>query len=65
MRGYDMNFEKSMLRLYAVTDRTWLNGRTLEAVVEEALQAGVTMVQLREKSLPKEELLQEACVPRT
>ena len=55
-----MNFEKSMLRLYAVTDRTWLNGRTLETVVEEALQAGVTMVQLREKSLPKEELLQEA-----
>ena len=55
-----MNFEKSMLRLYAVTDRTWLNGRTLETVVEEALQAGVTMVQLREKSLSKEELLQEA-----
>ena len=55
-----MNFEKTMLRLYAVTDRTWLNGRTLETVVEEALQAGVTMVQLREKSLSKEELLQEA-----
>ena len=37
------------LRLYAVTDRRWLNGRTLAQDVEEAILGGVSMVQLREK----------------
>lgn len=49
-----------LLRLYAVTDRRWLHGRTLEEVLEEALRGGVTMVQLREKGLPEEELYEEA-----
>lgn len=40
-----MKFERKMLQLYAVTDRRWLSGRTLEEAVEEALAAGVTMVQ--------------------
>ena len=55
-----MKTDRSLLRLYAVTDRTWLHGRTLEEVVEEALQGGVTLVQLREKEMDSEELLQEA-----
>jgi len=46
--------------LYAVTDRRWLHGRTLYEQVEEALKGGVTMVQLREKNVPKQELLKEA-----
>lgn len=55
-----MRFEADMIRLYAVTDRTWLHGRTLPEVVEEALRGGVTMVQLREKNLPEEEMIREA-----
>ncbi|MGN0802180.1 MAG: thiamine phosphate synthase [Candidatus Faecivicinus sp.] len=49
-----------LLRLYAVTDHSWLNGRTLFDQVEEALAGGATCVQLREKSLDRDAFLQEA-----
>ena len=39
------------LLLYAVTDRSWLGGKTLYEEVEHAIQGGVTFVQLREKRL--------------
>ena len=59
-----MNFTKEQLReqmlLYAVTDRHWLNGRTLYEQVEEALKGGATFIQLREKDLTEEEFLEEA-----
>ena len=45
-----MKFSKESLRLYAVTDRTWLNGRTLRQVVSEAISGGATTVQIREKN---------------
>lgn len=48
------------LRLYAVTDRSWLGNGTLSDAVEAALRGGATMVQLREKSLTQEDFLQEA-----
>ena len=48
------------MRLYAVTDRSWLNGQTLYEQVEQALKGGVTLVQLREKGLGAEQFLQEA-----
>ena len=51
-RGHTELLEKRLtqqLRLYAVTDRRWLNGRTLAQDVEEAILGGVSMVQLREK----------------
>ena len=48
------------LKLYAVTDRTWLDGRSLEEVVEEAILGGVTMIQLREKDMPYDEFKAEA-----
>lgn len=51
-RGRTELLEKRLaqqLRLYAVTDRRWLNGRTLAQDVEEAILGGVSMVQLREK----------------
>ena len=51
--------EKDLL-LYAVTDRYWLNGRTLTDVVRESLEGGVTMLQLREKTLEEPTFLQEA-----
>lgn len=53
------NITKS-LELYAITDRSWLNGRTIAQVVEEAILGGVTMIQYREKSLKGQELLEEA-----
>ena len=56
-----MNFDRSNMRLYAVTDRAWLRGRTLYDRVEAALRGGVTCVQLREKELDDEAFLSEAC----
>lgn len=55
-----MKIDKSAMLLYAVTDRTWLNGATLESTVEKVLAAGVTFLQLREKDLTDEEFLAEA-----
>ena len=46
--------------LYAVTDKSWLRGQTLAQQVEAALRGGVTMVQLREKTLSGQALEQEA-----
>lgn len=49
------------MRLYAVTDRSWLKpGETLAEVVETLLKAGVTCVQLREKEAEDAFILQEA-----
>lgn len=55
-----MNCAKEDLLLYAVTDRHWLNGRSLIDVVEESLKGGVTFLQLREKELDDESFLKEA-----
>ena len=55
-----MRFERDMLLLYAVTDRAWTGKQSLDGQVEEALQGGVTLVQLREKHLSKEQLIEEA-----
>lgn len=55
-----MRMKAEYLRLYAVTDRSWLAGRTLENVLEQALAAGVTMVQLRDKALDEDQLYEEA-----
>lgn len=55
-----MKVDKSSMLLYAVTDRTWLKGRSLAHVVEEALKAGVTFLQLREKDLDYDSFLQLA-----
>ena len=54
------NFSRENLLLYAVTDRTWLNGSTVECQVEEALKGGATCIQLREKTLDKGAFLEEA-----
>lgn len=45
------------LNLYLVTDSSFLCGRKLEDVVMEAVAGGVTMVQLREKSLSTNEFI--------
>ncbi|MCR5213801.1 MAG: thiamine phosphate synthase [Eubacterium sp.] len=55
-----MKFAKEDLLLYAVTDRHWLNGRSLYEVVKESLDGGATFIQLREKDLDQDSFLQEA-----
>ena len=55
-----MNCKKEDLLLYAVTDRSWLNGETLYSQVEKTLQGGTTFVQLREKELDHDAFLEEA-----
>lgn len=55
-----MKFTKDDLLLYAVTDRAWVGEKSLFEQVEEALKGGVTMVQLREKTMDEEAFLNEA-----
>lgn len=55
-----MNCDKKNLLLYAVTDRSWLNGETLYSQVEKSLKGGATFIQLREKNLDEEHFLEEA-----
>lgn len=50
------NLKDDML-LYAVTDRTWLNGRDLADCVRQAIEGGATFVQLREKDAPRDEIV--------
>ena len=55
-----MKLQKKDMLLYAVTDRSWLNGKTLYEEVHEAIMGGATMIQLREKNLDEESFLAEA-----
>ena len=55
-----MKFSRDSLKLYAVTDRSWLNGRTLGQVVEEAINGGATLIQIREKDSGYEAFMSQA-----
>jgi len=55
-----MKLLAEQLHLYAVTDRSWLRGRTLLQQVEAAIRGGAGMVQLREKDLEFDAFLAEA-----
>lgn len=55
-----MKCDSKQLLLYAVTDRSHLGEKSLEQAVAEALEGGVTFLQLREKHLSEEEILAEA-----
>lgn len=55
-----MKCTKADLLLYAVTDRSWVDKSSLEEQVKEALEAGVTCLQLREKHLLVEDFIEEA-----
>lgn len=58
--GQGMILDKKYMHLYAVTDRAWTGEKTLYEQIKEALENGVTCVQLREKGLDEESLLEEA-----
>lgn len=71
MKGLlNMKFDKKQLLLYAVTDQTWSNnkaceGKNLYEQIKQALQGGVTCVQLREKNLDEESFINEAlCIKK-
>lgn len=55
-----MKCTKEMMRIYAVTDRTWVGEMTLMEQVEAALKNGASCIQLREKNLEYEAFLEEA-----
>lgn len=50
-----------VLRLYLVTDQAALRGRRLLDVVQQAVQGGVTCVQLREKTASTRDFVALAC----
>lgn len=56
-----MKISAESLLLYAVTDRAWSDEQnTLYSQVEQALEGGVTCVQLREKQMDDDDFLREA-----
>lgn len=55
-----MKFNKKMLLLYAVTDRSWVGRQSLYEQIEDALKGGATLVQLREKNLDEDTFISEA-----
>ena len=55
-----MKLENKTMLVYAVTDRTWLNGSTLKQQVEQAIKGGATLIQLREKELSYTAFLEQA-----
>ena len=55
-----MKLTKEMMRLYAVTERSWARGQTPCEQVEKALIGGATLAQLPETELDEETFLREA-----
>lgn len=55
-----MKFKKEQLALYGVTDPSWTGKYTLKEQIIQALEGGVTMLQLREKHMPEAEFIREA-----
>lgn len=60
-----MKLKREDMLLYAVTDRTWLNGRRLYDQVKETLEGGATIIQIREKALDDESFIKEALEIKT
>lgn len=55
-----MQVSKESMLCYVVSDRTWLQGRSLHTVMQQCIDGGATFLQLREKTLDHERFLQEA-----
>ena len=55
-----MSLDKEKLLLYGITDRKCLGGRSLYEQTEDALKGGVSLLQLREKNISREEFVKEA-----
>lgn len=55
-----MKVLKEHMRLYAITDRSWLNGRDFYEETEKILAAHVTFLQLREKNAEHAQIVEMA-----
>ena len=55
-----LKFAKEQLELYLVTDSNLVAKENFEAAIEQAIQGGVTMVQLREKNLSFQDFVAKA-----
>lgn len=55
-----MNLDRKSLLVYAITDKSWLDGNSLEEDVEKALKSGASFLQLREKNMKLDEFIDEA-----
>lgn len=55
-----MKVESKAMTLYAVTDAAWVGKQTLMEQVKDALDGGITFLQLREKNLDRDAFLKEA-----
>ena len=55
-----MKLDRNSLKLYAITDRSWLKkNESIYDIVEKALDGGITMLQIREKFLDRDLFLKE------
>lgn len=55
-----MKLDKKSLLLYAVTDSKWTGKLSLNQQVKQAIDGGITFLQLREKNLEYDKFLEEA-----
>lgn len=55
----DGKFSAEYLKLYAITDRSWVGEKTLAQQVNEAIEGGITMLQWREKNIIKDGVIDE------
>ncbi len=59
-RALNRKLSAESMRVYAVTDRSWLLHETLYQQVEKTLKGGATFIQLREKNMNDDEFLAAA-----
>lgn len=55
-----MKFSRDHLTLYAITDEKCTGNRDLSLLVEQAILGGATCIQLREKNISEDELVEKA-----
>ncbi len=60
LRKKACSLNRNDLKVYLITDNNALNGRDFFETIEDALENGVTMVQLREKNLSAADFLKKA-----
>ena len=55
-----MKFTKESLKLYVITDRSWIGYRSMSEEVEKTLKAGATCLQIREKNISYDEYVSKS-----
>ena len=55
-----MRVDRAAMRLYAVTDRTWVGDGDFYAQIDDALRGGATFLQIREKDMEHGEFVAQA-----